>query len=236
MLWAYLDESGTHQGSHNLSVVGYVGNKKEWDIFDKNWSKRLADTEIEYFHANNPKCDFLRPDLASAITKRDLRGMICAINPDVYKKQTDHQFRSTLGNTYSICTFLCALHISSYAKENKLGRVTFVIEAGQPNAEFVELTLKSMMSYDEYGIAGVMLGNKKDFVPLQTADFLSHAFSTDGENEKAWLEYLVKFGKVNYVIIPLQAIREGEQAIKRMHSRNRYLKRKEKQSRKINQS
>lgn len=227
MVEAYLDESGTHKGSHILSVAGYLGTRKEWRIFEINWSKHLANTGIEYFHANNPRCDFLRPDLAIAITKRNLRGMLCAIDPEVYNKEVNHQFKSTLGNTYAICTFMCALSLATYAKHNKLGPISFVIETGQPNSVFIERLLKSMMGDEEYNIAGVTLANKKQFVPLQTADFLSHIFSTNGENEKAWFEYLVEFGKINYIIMPLQAVREAEQTIKAMHSRNRYLKRKE---------
>jgi Protein of unknown function (DUF3800) len=236
VLWAYLDESGTHKGARVLSVAGYVGTKKEWNLFEKNWSGCLAGTGIEYFHANSPKCDFLRPDLALSITKRNLRGMLCAIDPEIYNKQTSHQFKSTLGNAYAICTFSCALSIVTYAQQNNLGRVTFVIEAGQPNAEFIERMLKSMMADDEHKIAGVMLANKKDFVPLQTADFLSHVFSTNGDNEKAWFEYLVKFGKINWVMIPLQGVRDIELSIKEMHSKKRHLKCKARQSLKANQS
>ena len=176
MLWAYLDESGTHKGSPLVVVAGYAGGHNEWRLFERSWRKKLIDYNIDFFHAKNPKCDILRPHLVNEILKRKLYGVICAISPDEYNLYADNRFRSTIGNAYAACTYSCALEIAKIARNNELGKISIVIESGQPNSKYVEKTLKLFMKNPKYDIAGVMLGKKEDFVPLQNSKFLVSYF------------------------------------------------------------
>ncbi len=59
MLVAYMDESGTHDGSHNCVVAGYWGGVKEWTRFEYSWRRALNGEDIEKFHANEfwPRID-----------------------------------------------------------------------------------------------------------------------------------------------------------------------------------
>jgi hypothetical protein len=52
MLQCYLDDSGTHDGSHNCVIAGYWGGVNEWRRFEREWKKVLDSEGIEEFKAN----------------------------------------------------------------------------------------------------------------------------------------------------------------------------------------
>lgn len=52
MLRAYIDDSGTHDGSHNCVIGGYWGGVKEWSQFESRWKRVLKSEGIEEFKAN----------------------------------------------------------------------------------------------------------------------------------------------------------------------------------------
>jgi len=176
---AYFDESGTHKGAKVLCVAGYIGDRKKWSLVLKKFN-------IAYFHAKDPRCNPLRPYLAKLIINSDLVAIAASINPADYKIFAGEQFKSTLGNPYSICTFACAIHIKQWLKDQD--RVSIIIEHGQPNAEHVEKMLKSLIDEPIYQIASVGIASKKEFLPLQTADFLAHVISTQ---DIKWINRLV---------------------------------------------
>jgi|GEM_PF-689683 len=224
---AYLDESGTHKVSKVLCVAGYVGNRREWYKFEKEWQKVLDDAEISCFHAHDPKCASIKLPLASAIEKRNLNGVICGVNPDIFNTYTNMQFKSVMGNAYAACTFVCALEICKQAKEMGIKSVSFFIEDGQPNIKFVERVLKSLIYYPPVNITGVMVGKKNEFIPLQTADFLSHVYST---HERDWLEYLMRSKKVKQALIQPNNLNEVSLEIKDIFRQRRNLIRRMKRS------
>lgn len=51
MLQAYVDDSGTHDGSHNIVLAGYWGRVHQWRKFEKAWKLVIDSEGIEEFHA-----------------------------------------------------------------------------------------------------------------------------------------------------------------------------------------
>jgi hypothetical protein len=51
MLQAYVDDSGTHDGSHNTVLAGYWGRLHQWKKFESAWRAVLDSEGIEEFHA-----------------------------------------------------------------------------------------------------------------------------------------------------------------------------------------
>lgn len=224
VIYAYLDESGTHKGSKILCVAGYAGNQSEWELFEKEWRLRLVDFGISCFHAKDPNCDPLRPYLAQAIEDRELMGVVCSVNPDVFDLNADNQFKSTLGNAYAACALMCGVEIGKWAQGNKLGSVSFVLEAGQPNTDFVSRVFNSMIEDPTFGVAAVAVARKSEFVPLQTADFLSHVYSV---SDHYWLKFLMRSDRVLRADMTLQQIDKTSKEIKALFSRQRNLRRRE---------
>jgi hypothetical protein len=52
MLRAYMDDSGTHEGSHNCVVAGYWGGINEWRRFERSWKAALDREGLREFKAN----------------------------------------------------------------------------------------------------------------------------------------------------------------------------------------
>jgi hypothetical protein len=174
MLEAFVDESGTHKGSSVLTVAAMAGAHWQWNKFLSYWDTR-------YFHAKEPKCASLKLALFDAIQFAELEGFTAWMKPEVYKDHTTAHFRSVMGNAYALCTFACAIGVCKFARDNGLGEVTFVIESGQPNIEWVKEVLEYMKARERFGITSVTVAKKKDFVQLCTADFLAHSRSCEPE-------------------------------------------------------
>ena len=181
---AFLDESGTHEGSAIVCVSAWVGARYQWKKFLSYWDGK-------YFHAKERKCNPLRQALFEAINFGELEGFTAWMHPQDYSYANDHM-KSGLGNPYSLCTFACAMGVSKFCRTNDLGKVAFVVEDGQPNIEFVRSTLEYMMTKDRLGIASVAVAKKKDFVQLCTADFLAYSRSSDPE----WSQAFANTGRV----------------------------------------
>ena len=188
---AYLDESGTDEVSPVVGVACYAGEHDEWLAFEEAWAPILRGAGIEYFHAQDQRCDPLWPQMLQTIQSRRIQGLLLSVRHDDYKAIPTARFKSTLGNAYGVCTFGCALQMAAWSRENNHGPVAFIIEDGQPNIGFVRDTLESMIGDEVFNVAAVTVARKQDFVPLQAADFLSHCCSID---RIEWLRRLVGDG------------------------------------------
>jgi Protein of unknown function (DUF3800) len=51
MFAAYLDESGTHDGSDVISVAGYIATTHTWDAFSDEWNEFLKREGLSFFHS-----------------------------------------------------------------------------------------------------------------------------------------------------------------------------------------
>ena len=176
---AYLDEGGTHAGSAILSVAGYCGIHEQWTKFLDHWPHRK-------FHACEAKYDPLKASLADAIDVSLLSGTEVCIRPDIFQDAAGIHIKAHLGNAYAVAAFICASTICQKA-QMVVGnaRISFVLEDGQPNIEWVRRMLIMMMH--EYPIASVSTAKKEDFPQLHPADFLSHSRAT---TDRPWLHRL----------------------------------------------
>lgn len=200
VLEAYLDESGTHDEAPVLCVAGYVGNRRQWGIFEKEFLPQLKRSGQTCFHAEDSSCDRLRIPLASAIDKGNFWGVIYSVKPDVFKSHATPELKREMGNAYAICAVYCAMVIFRITCALKLGPVSFVYEAGQPNDELVLRSIKTLQMHNDpkMPVAGVTLGTKKIHQPLASADFLSHVYGTHTYNavNKNWYDYLTRGGRI----------------------------------------
>jgi hypothetical protein len=189
---AYIDESCTHRGATTLCVACYAGDRERWNRFEEEWSGRLRQFGIPLFHAKDKECDKLRPYLVEAISNADLKAIVCSINPSLFNIYAGEQLKSTLGNAYSLCALACGLEISKWRLENELEPVAIFLESGQQNDYRLKEIFELLVGYKEdkeYHIASVTVASKKDYLPLQASDFLSHVI---GAGDTYWTSKLIQ--------------------------------------------
>ncbi len=200
VLEAYLDESGTHDGAPILCVAGYVGKREQWLAYEKEWLPEFKNSGLSCFHAVDSKCDRLRLPLAAAIDKGKFFGVIYSVKPTAFNSLAPDKLKREMGNAYAVCAVYCAFVIFRIAHELKLGPISFVYEAGQPNDELVLRSIKTLQMHKDpkMPVAGVTLGTKEEHHPLAAADFLSHVCGTHTYNkiDRDWYNYLTLYPKV----------------------------------------
>ena len=213
---AYLDEGGTHADAPILSVAGYFGLHEQWLEFLTHWPHAE-------FHASKDRYDYLKPSLADAIDAAALFGTETCIRPDVFKAVAGPGIKAHLGNAYAVAAFLCAAAICGKAQQIvSNARISFVLEDGQPNIEWVRRLLIMMMA--EYPIASVTVAKKTDFPHLHPADFLAHTRAT---TDKRWLDRLFAKALVNEIPIDGNALAQAAAKVSAFMKRYRNQKAKE---------
>ncbi|MGD0485652.1 MAG: DUF3800 domain-containing protein [Syntrophorhabdales bacterium] len=190
VLYAYLDESGTHGGSSLLVVAGWVGDAETWKSFVEEWMIHLRNAGIPYFHTHDPECEQLKRPLIHAILARRLLPVAWSVNPLEFRENTSDKFTNQLGNAYATCAHLCAGLINNLAIEKPLPPVALIYESGQPNTEFISRSMNNIIADPaNHKLASITFLSKKDpfGIPLQAADFLAYILAT---NESKWIDQL----------------------------------------------
>ena len=116
VLKAYMDESGTHDGSPVLAVAAYVAPPSTWQRWTREWNQRKK--PIDVFHAVD--CAALKKEfdgweaaqrdqyvaqLLPAITNANLMGVAAAIRMNDYDevKKDYPEIEKFLGKPYAAC-------------------------------------------------------------------------------------------------------------------------------------
>jgi hypothetical protein len=215
VLEAFVDESGTHAGATVLSVGACVAKHNQWARFLEKWG-------TPSFHAKDPYSDSLKPKLAELMERCSITSVVCFVKPGDYEGHASAQWKGALGNAYAACVFACAGTICKAATSSSQS-VSFFVEDGQPNSEWVERVLKSMAHELEWKncIANITLATKKDFLQLHAADFLSHSWST---GDPIWCKRLFENGNTYETCLTPQQLVTNSEQLKQMVARRRSKK------------
>jgi len=212
-LRAFLDESGTHPETPVLSVAGFYGDKEQWDIFRREWLPYS-----DGFHAK--KSDGLFPHLFAAINASKVSGVLVTIGKKNYYEYANAHLKTAVGNPYSICAFLCALHICGKVQDQP---TAFVLEEGQPNLGFVKEILESFMSTGRAPISAVASARKADFIELHAADFVSHIASA---HEKEWMQKLFDADRLEHGHVTKELLAENSPRVTELFRQARHARNK----------
>lgn len=209
LIEAYLDESGTHTGAPILAVAGFFGIRGKWDAFLEKWPY------LE-FHACESRFDSIKSQLMDAIDAAELEGIEACIIPQDFKTFASQDLKNTLGNAYAIAAYSCAVKICDIVKTSSDAKISFVLEDGQPNVEWVERLLLAMM--DRYPIASVSRAKKSEFTQLHTADLLAHSRST---TDTKCLDRLFAEKRVSELPLTVELLETTSTAISQLLKRHR---------------
>jgi hypothetical protein len=173
-LTAYFDDSGTHDDSATVVVVGFVSSAPRWRRFTKEWNKAKAEYGIKDFHF----AEFLANNKNSEFADRKRWN-------DVRKATVLRRLRS-IAFTHSIHAFSCSVDRRDYdevfsdsVREEFGGHFTWAVRAvlgfienwrkKQQSKEPIEYIFSTMTGKPKSEIDGVFDGAPKIENPLRPA-------------------------------------------------------------------
>jgi hypothetical protein len=193
VLDAYLDESGTHDGSPLTCSAGYVFSHEGCAEFGKEWNAYLEIKGLDAFHATDlqghPDAEEMFSRLRELTKRTSEKGFLRFILADeVASLKSRPELRQFIGGSYSLLTISCMRQMAHYAK-SRGDTIWYFIEAREDSAErefktFIRLIEDSDDLKEQFAfhLASVIpKKNRKNDTPdgiqLQAADLASWSFS-----------------------------------------------------------
>jgi hypothetical protein len=227
---AYLDESGTHDGSDVTVMGGVLGRVDQWKLFQAGYEKAKKKHGFRVFHTKKFKkksgdfkgwddnqCVALWNDLGR-LTNSGLTDCVAvALDNETYARQYKADGaprRARLDSAYGLCFRICLayfiLEMMTRKYRKKFPELHIVLEAGHQNSGDAErIFLETQEEYKRLNILRTLsLATKDNCDPLMMADFIAH--STLLINRKARVE--------NRPTPPSQIIPRGQLGITHLES------------------
>ena len=120
---AYVDESGTHDGSPVVALAGYLSPYQGWNDFEDQWNRimrrfRVNDfhmTDFETHHAEFEDNNYWTPDIRTRLMERvtalcqqkTTLGIGCAVIREQYDRLLSPKIRHDLRHPYYFCLYAC---------------------------------------------------------------------------------------------------------------------------------
>jgi len=211
MLSAYFDAAGKEYDQEHVLVAGFVAPTKMWEDFDKEWTERLRQDGLSYFHMvefahskgefkngwrdDEPRRQALLRDLIGIILSHISGKFVTVVEVAAFKKQLSEEIkRQFLIKSYSLAGRTCAARIREWMKrEWRYSKLEMVFEEGDEGVG----ALKDILVRD--GFPEPLFKPKRDRVtkagelikaanPLQAADFLAYEYFLAAKrlSEKRW--------------------------------------------------
>jgi hypothetical protein len=218
---AYLDESGTHEGSDAVVVAGFISNAVKWQAFSQGWKAALDDWQIPMFHMSDYEN---RQDSFKSWNGQErkerlnrLLGLIKQHTFDsiafaVLKKSFDEIFsdkaKRICGDAYGLASIGCWHKLALRAREPQIdGFLAYIMETGSKGSSALTRIYgkesKNPGWTNDTRILSLSFQDKRFFLPLQAADILAYEifkqihrqFGGDQRSTRYPLKQLYKFGR-----------------------------------------
>jgi len=202
ILTAYLDESGTHDGSPVTIMGGVLANARQWEAFEREFSRIKSKHGFKIFHTkkfkkrngdfsgwSNERCLALIEDLAKVTCSAFTEGV--AVTVDNAKYESDYKagekprklrLDSAYGLCFRQCLFFFVLEGEKRQYKKRFPKLHFVLESGHPNAgdalRIFNEVKKDLQRVDCDMLGDIIFSDKDQCDPLMMADFLAHSTFT----------------------------------------------------------
>ena len=192
---AYIDESGTHDGSPMTVMAGYLSSAEGWAAFNAEWGTFLAGLGVDHLHAKHlfhgeksfKNLSWSRraeiADEAKAITmKYATVGLSVILTNDEYQEIFKENVPKNV--TFDFKYGICFRHIMSFLPQlvnivqpDKTHEIFIVLEAGHKNQGAAAAMLAEYKSIADRLLArmvkGVSYAEKRECFGVQAADMLA---------------------------------------------------------------
>jgi hypothetical protein len=147
VLFAYLDESGTHAQSPVAMIGGFVASSELWARLEPDWTAVLDTFEIPYFHASECEAgdgiyqnlsrtlrELLSSGLSQVIAKHKPTAIYTAITR-AHFNETRARGVEAFESPYHACFEFCLQQIAQWSKDNADGEPIALVFAEQEEYE-----------------------------------------------------------------------------------------------------
>lgn len=220
---AYLDESGTHDGSPFTVMGGLLARADQWRGFEKKFGKVQSDYGFRVWHTKkfkkktgdfkgwtDEKCHKLYWAMMK-VTAYDLTDVV-SLTLDNESYETDYKSgdwprKARIDTKYGLCFRYCLVHFILEAlkrkRRNRIPPLHIVLEAGHSNCGDAErIFLEEKALFERAGIPALKtltVAKKDDCGQLMMADFAAHS---EYILEKAERDTGVPRNRSNVAVIP----------------------------------
>lgn len=187
---AFLDESGTHDGSPVVTVAGYFARHMTWKIFTRDWRRALKPDGINIYHATDAQAlegefkgwtederDDLVKKLLPIIARQQMVGVAMSIVMRDYAEATKNRKwpHKIIGSPYATCfQWLIREILSSAQRVNTDEPIAIFHEQNNYKGEAERAYEYVKLRHDKNNnLAGFAFSTKDKYVPLQAADILA---------------------------------------------------------------
>jgi hypothetical protein len=198
----YFDESGTHDQSEVVAVVGYLATYEGWSHWEIEWNEVMTHYGVTDFHmtdfvarrgefSDEIWTDERRTAFMKRITticrERTMMGLGCAVKRADYERCLTQTIQDDLRHPYYFCLYACfnmLLHWSSehidaikpvqFLFDRKPGRFRIGSHMIGWEAFATELFYRLKAGLDEEGavVGDMAFGSRHDYPQLRAADLL----------------------------------------------------------------
>jgi len=213
ILKAFIDESGTHDGSPATIMAGYVATQEQWTALDRDWVFLLRMHGLTHVHAVdlfhtdgefkdwpvNRKIQFAEA-LENLCVQHTRFGFAARMLNQDYERvfiAGNRPRKPQLDSRYGVCFRLCLSFIPKMIDE-LLGtddiELQVVLEAGHKNAgdarRLYDLFKKQADPRLSKMVNSLAFADKKSCIPLQAADVIAYPiFRGEARGEKDYLDF-----------------------------------------------
>jgi hypothetical protein len=192
---AYLDESGTHQGTKVSVMAGFVGDERQWRKFEKRSGKLFKRYRVDIFHTIDVRCgdaDFkgwtvdrklqFLDEFQHVVNETLLGGVASVLRDDNYTFYSNLNWprKSRRDSKYGILFRGCLAHIVDVignVPSSREPRLNIVLETGHKNAPDTARIYQWVQ--DRLGpsraLSGLAFADKKSCLPVAAADLLAYS-------------------------------------------------------------
>lgn len=189
VLYAFIDESGTHDGSPVLTVAAYVGRPSKWNEFTKLWNRRKF--PIRVYHAADAqnlygefsgwtaeRRDALVAKLLPTLTEIELDGFIFGTQlfalDEAIRNHPGLRIYRDPPTAYGAAFYWLTIKVlESYSAVGNSERIAFFHEQNNFAAHASSSFEWAKLRNPDRAMT-LKFGSKDDYVPLQAADVLAY--------------------------------------------------------------
>ncbi len=195
-LTGYFDASGTHAGSSNVTIAGWLSTSQAWTNFEADWRAALESFGVDMFHMreyahrlgqfarwSEPQRRIRFGRLAEIVTSDTLASIAVAVPTKEFEEEFTPSARKHAGGPYGFAAAVLFLHAADYVSEslNPPGtpfEIAYVFERGDVGAgqaqNLFEANKADPRQEERLHLLSLRFQDKRQVGALQAADILAY--------------------------------------------------------------